>query len=94
MHSKNFHAVVVIVIAAAAVVGSYHLAMQIVGVITPSLLLPLVLELVIKAYGIGEPTEEYPYALPAPQATLMAEVFVSIFIYIYMKMYIRSVCVF
>lgn len=48
--------------------------MQIIGVITPSLLLPIVLELVIKAYGIGEPTEEYPYALPAPQATLMAEV--------------------
>lgn len=32
--------------------------MQMVGLILPSILLPVILNLVLQAYGIGEPTEQ------------------------------------
>ena len=32
--------------------------MQIVGVVVPALVLPLILSLILQAYGIGDPTEE------------------------------------
>ena len=53
--------------------------MQMVGVISAALVLPLVLELLNSAYGFGTPTEAKPDALAAPQATLMESVAKGVF---------------
>lgn len=49
--------------------------MQIIGIIGPSLLMAPLVNLLIKAYGIGETSEH----LAAPQATLMKSIAISIF---------------
>jgi putative OPT family oligopeptide transporter len=43
------------------------------------LVLAPILNLLLKAYGIGVPTEDHPNPLPAPQATLMASVAQGVF---------------
>ena len=53
--------------------------MQMVGVISAALTLPLVLQLLNTAYGFGPATEANPDALQAPQATLMASVASGVF---------------
>jgi len=53
--------------------------MQMVGVVSAALVLPLVLQLLLTAYGFGPVTEEHPDALAAPQATLMASVAQGVF---------------
>ena len=50
-----------------------------VGVISAVLVMAPILTLLLKAYGIGVPTEETPNALLAPQATLMASVAKGVF---------------
>lgn len=50
-----------------------------VGVISAVLVMAPILNLLLKAYGIGVPTEETPNALLAPQATLMASVAKGVF---------------
>ncbi|HEX5163565.1 MAG TPA: oligopeptide transporter, OPT family, partial [Steroidobacteraceae bacterium] len=45
-----------------------------VGALSCALIMPLVLNLIARAYGIGVPTEAHPDPLLAPQATLMASV--------------------
>jgi putative OPT family oligopeptide transporter len=53
--------------------------MQGVGVLSAVLLMAPILNLLLKAYGIGVPTEATPNALAAPQATLMASVAQGVF---------------
>lgn len=53
--------------------------MQMVGVVSAALVLPLVLELLNTAYGFGPATEAQPDALAAPQATLMESVARGVF---------------
>ncbi|NNC85798.1 MAG: oligopeptide transporter, OPT family, partial [Bacteroidia bacterium] len=53
--------------------------MQMVGVISAALVLPLILDLLNTAYGFGPITPENPDALAAPQATLMASVATGVF---------------
>jgi putative OPT family oligopeptide transporter len=53
--------------------------MQMVGVISAALVLPLVLQLLLTGYGFGVPTAAQPDALAAPQATLMASVAEGVF---------------
>jgi putative OPT family oligopeptide transporter len=53
--------------------------MQMVGVVSAALVLPLVLQLLLTAYGFGPATPEQPDALAAPQATLMASVAEGVF---------------
>jgi putative OPT family oligopeptide transporter len=45
-----------------------------IGAVSCALVMAPVLNLLLKAYGIGAPTAEHPNALIAPQATLMASV--------------------
>jgi putative OPT family oligopeptide transporter len=45
-----------------------------VGALSCALIMPLVLNLIARAYGIGVPTDAHPDPLLAPQATLMASV--------------------
>jgi putative OPT family oligopeptide transporter len=49
------------------------------GVAVSMLVLAPILNLLLKAYGIGVPTEDHPNPLPAPQATLMASVAQGVF---------------
>ena len=53
--------------------------MQMVGVVSAALVLPLVLQLLLTGYGFGPVTEENPDALAAPQATLMESVANGVF---------------
>jgi len=53
--------------------------MQMVGVVSAALVLPLVLQLLMTGYGFGPVTDAYPDALAAPQATLMASVAEGVF---------------
>ncbi len=53
--------------------------MQMVGVVSAALVIPLVLQLLNTAYGFGPATAEHPDALAAPQATLMASVAEGVF---------------
>lgn len=53
--------------------------MQMVGVISAALVLPLVLDLLNTAYGFGPKTPENPDSLAAPQATLMESVARGVF---------------
>ncbi len=53
--------------------------MQGVGVISSVLVMAPILNLLLKAYGIGLPTDDQPNALLAPQATLMASVAQGVF---------------
>ncbi|MEL6925256.1 MAG: OPT/YSL family transporter, partial [Bacteroidota bacterium] len=53
--------------------------MQMVGVVSAALVLPLVLQLLLTAYGFGPATPETPDSLAAPQATLMQSVAVGVF---------------
>lgn len=53
--------------------------MQMFGMLLPSALLPGILTIVLQAYGVGEPTEEYPEPLIAPQANLVADIAHAIF---------------
>ena len=53
--------------------------MQMVGVIAGALAIPLVLNSLLIAYGMGAPTEAQPESLTAPQATLMQSVAQGIF---------------
>ncbi len=49
--------------------------MQIIGTIGPNIFVPLILTLLISAYGIGDNiSEQHPNPLPAPQSMLMAAV--------------------
>lgn len=53
--------------------------MQMVGVVSAALVLPLVLQLLLTGYGFGPISELNPDALAAPQATLMASVAEGVF---------------
>ncbi|MBC6400231.1 MAG: oligopeptide transporter, OPT family [Ekhidna sp.] len=53
--------------------------MQVVGVIAGAIAIPLVLNSLLVAYGMGAPTPEQPDSLTAPQATLMQSVSQGIF---------------
>lgn len=53
--------------------------MQAVGVISAVLVMAPILNVLVRAYGIGAPTAEQPNALLAPQATLMASVADGVF---------------
>ncbi len=53
--------------------------MQGIGVLSAVLLMAPILNLLLRAYGIGVPTEAHPNPLPAPQATLMASVAQGVF---------------
>jgi putative OPT family oligopeptide transporter len=53
--------------------------MQCVGVLSSMLVMAPILNLLLKAYGIGLPTAEQPDALLAPQAALMASVAEGVF---------------
>ena len=53
--------------------------MQMVGVISAALVMPLVLQLLLTAYGFGPATEAQPDSLQAPQATLMESVARGVF---------------
>lgn len=53
--------------------------MQVVGVTASAVVMAPVLSLMLKAYGIGIPTEEHPNPLAAPQAGLMAAVARGVF---------------
>lgn len=53
--------------------------MQGVGALSAALVMAPILNLLLQAYGIGEPTAEHPDALLAPQATLMASVAKGVF---------------
>jgi len=53
--------------------------MQAVGVIAAAFVVPLVLSLLLQAYGIAVKTEAHPEPLSAPQATLMASVARGVF---------------
>lgn len=53
--------------------------MQGIGVLSSALVMAPILNLLLKAYGIGVPTPEHPHPLLAPQATLMASVAEGVF---------------
>ena len=53
--------------------------MQMVGVVSAAVVLPIVLQLLNNGYGFGAPTEAKPDALAAPQATLMESVARGVF---------------
>jgi putative OPT family oligopeptide transporter len=53
--------------------------MQAVGVISSAVVMALILNLLLDAYGIGAPTDAQPNALAAPQAQIMASVAAGIF---------------
>ena len=53
--------------------------MQMVGVIAGAIAIPIVLNSLLIAYGMGAPTAEQPDSLTAPQATLMQSVAQGIF---------------
>jgi putative OPT family oligopeptide transporter len=53
--------------------------MQMVGVISAALVMPLVLQLLLTGYGFGPATEANPDSLAAPQATLMESVARGVF---------------
>ncbi len=53
--------------------------MQMVGVVSAALVMPLVLQLLLTAYGFGPATEANPDSLQAPQATLMQSVAEGVF---------------
>ncbi len=53
--------------------------MQMVGVISGAVAIPLVLNALLIGYGMGAPTPEQPNSLTAPQATLMQSVATGIF---------------
>lgn len=53
--------------------------MQAIGVISAVLVMAPILNVLVRAYGIGAPTAEQPNALLAPQATLMASVADGVF---------------
>jgi putative OPT family oligopeptide transporter len=53
--------------------------MQMVGVVSAALVMPLVLQLLLTAYGFGPATEAQPDSLQAPQATLMQSVAEGVF---------------
>ncbi len=53
--------------------------MQVVGVLTGAVVLVPVLSLLQAKYGIGDPTISHPHPLSAPQATLMANLSMSVF---------------
>jgi putative OPT family oligopeptide transporter len=53
--------------------------MQVVGVISAALVMALILNLLLNAYGFGAATADQPNALAAPQATLMASVAQGVF---------------
>jgi len=53
--------------------------MQVVGVLTGAVVLVPVLSLLQAKYGIGDPTIGHPHPLSAPQATLMANLSMSVF---------------
>ena len=53
--------------------------MQVVGVLTGAVVLVPVLALLQAKYGIGDPTISHPHPLSAPQATLMANLSMSVF---------------
>ena len=53
--------------------------MQALGVVSATFFLAPILNLLLNAYGIGTATAEYPDALLAPQATLMASVAAGVF---------------
>lgn len=53
--------------------------MQAIGVISAVLVMAPILNLLLNAYGFGEPSAAQPNALPAPQATLMASVAQGVF---------------
>ena len=53
--------------------------MQMVGVVSAAIVLPLVLQVLNNGYGFGAPTAENPDALAAPQATLMESVARGVF---------------
>lgn len=53
--------------------------MQMVGVVSAALVMPLVLQLLLTAYGFGPATEANPDSLQAPQATLMESVARGVF---------------
>jgi len=53
--------------------------MQVIGVVSAALVLPVILQLLNDAYGFGPKTEAHPNALPAPQATLMRSVAEGVF---------------
>ncbi len=53
--------------------------MQMVGVVSAALVMPLVLQLLLTGYGFGPATEANPDSLTAPQATLMESVARGVF---------------
>jgi putative OPT family oligopeptide transporter len=53
--------------------------MNTIGIIAAALIMAPTLTLLLRAYGIGTPTEQHPNPLPAPQANLMASVAQGIF---------------
>lgn len=53
--------------------------MQAIGVISAVLVMAPILNVLVRAYGIGAPSPEQPNALLAPQATLMASVAEGVF---------------
>ena len=53
--------------------------MQMVGVVSAALVMPLVLQLLLNAYGFGPATDANPDSLTAPQATLMQSVAEGVF---------------
>ncbi|MGD2168147.1 MAG: oligopeptide transporter, OPT family, partial [Gammaproteobacteria bacterium] len=53
--------------------------MQVVGVVSAALVMALILNVLVQAYGIGAPTPEQPNSLLAPQAALMASVAEGVF---------------
>ena len=53
--------------------------MQMVGVVSAALVMPLVLQLLLTAYGFGPATDAQPDSLQAPQATLMQSVAQGVF---------------
>lgn len=53
--------------------------MQMVGVVSAALVMPLVLQLLLTGYGFGPATEAQPDSLQAPQATLMQSVAEGVF---------------
>lgn len=67
---------------AGRILGATPFAQQImeaVGVVAAAFVMAPVLTLLLKAYGIGVPTEAHPNPLAAPQATLMAAVAGGVF---------------
>lgn len=53
--------------------------MQVVGVVSAALVMPLVLQLLMDGYGFGPATDANPDSLAAPQATLMQSVAEGVF---------------